>query len=200
MNRMWVPSGTRRKERIAYGLTPVEWRGASATARPPRRAGERDRGEHGGHDAHAERDREAAHRAGAERVEQDRRDQRREIGVDDRAQGLPEAGIDGGDRRPAVARLLPDPLVDQNVGIDRLPDRQHDAGDAGQRESRLQDRERGEHEQQVDHQREVGDQPEQAIVDHHECRDQDERRPRPSRRPRSSRRRGRDRRCALRRC
>ena len=62
-----------------------------------------DRGEHVGDDAEAERHGEALDRAGAELEQRQGRDQRGQVGVDDRAHRLGEAGVDRRQRRPAGA-------------------------------------------------------------------------------------------------
>ena len=62
--------------------------------------------------------------------------------------------------RFAAAQLLADALVDEHVRVDRHAERQHEAGDAGQRQRRApNDRHDGEHEQAVEDQRQVGDEP-----------------------------------------
>ena len=68
----------------------------------------------------------------AEHEEQRGRDQRRQVGVDDRRVGALEARIERRDRARPFACLFADALVDQDVGVDRKPDAKHDAGDAGQ--------------------------------------------------------------------
>ena len=65
---------------------------------------------------------------------------RGEVGVDDGRERAAEAGVERGDRRAAGAHLLADALVDQHVGVDRHADGQHDAGDAGQRQRRAEQR------------------------------------------------------------
>ena len=55
------------------------------------RTGHDDVGEHAGHEADGERDAEAAHRSGAEVKEDDGRDQRRDVRVEDRHERLAEA-------------------------------------------------------------------------------------------------------------
>ncbi len=64
--------------------------------------------------------------------------------------------------RPA-AHLLADALVDQHVGVDRDADGQHDAGDAGQRQRRVEQRQDAEDHRDVDRDRDVGEQAEQAV-------------------------------------
>src|ERR1700716_997923 len=85
-------------------------------------AGEQKRGEDRGDDTDAERHGEAAYRPGAD-IEQYRcGDEGGDVGVENRRQRPLEAGIDGG----------------QRVGLHGDADRQHDAGDAGQRERGIQ--------------------------------------------------------------
>ena len=79
-----------------------------------------------------------------------------------------EAGVDRGDRRAAGAHLLADALVDQHVGIDRDADGEHDAGDAGQRQRRVEQRQHAEDHRDVDRDRDVGEQAEQAVGHQHE--------------------------------
>ena len=47
-----------------------------------------------------------------------------------------------------LLKLLANPLVDQHVGVDRHADRQHQAGQAGQRERRLDQHHQRQHQQQ----------------------------------------------------
>ena len=72
------------------------------------------------------------------------------------------------DRRPAAAHLLADALVDQHVGVDRDADGQHDAGDAGQRQRRVEQRQHAKDHRDVDRHRDVGEQAEQAVGREHE--------------------------------
>ena len=62
--------------------------------------------------------------------------------VDDRGERPLVAGVDRRARGLAEPQLLADALVDQHVRVDRHTDREHDAGDAGQRERRAERRER----------------------------------------------------------
>ena len=61
--------------------------------------------------------------------------------------------------------LLADALVDQDVGVHRHAERQQDAGHAGQRQRRLQQRQDRELQHQVDQQRDVREPAEQAVED-----------------------------------
>src|SRR3954447_3611361 len=131
MRIQWVTKGSAFSDRHALRPLPPY----------PRRndqAGQRKRGENRGDDADAERHGKAAHRAGAD-IEQHRRgDEGGNVGIKDRRQRALEAGIDRRNRSSPAAQFLTDTLIDQHVGIHRDADRQHDAGDAGQRQRRVQ--------------------------------------------------------------
>ena len=75
--------------------------------------------------------------------------------------------------RAARPHLLADALVDQHVGVHRDADGQHDAGDAGQGQRRLQEREQAEDHADVDGDRDIGEQAEQAVGREHEDDHQD---------------------------
>src|SRR4030081_34329 len=100
---------------------------------PPRdnQAGQRKRRENRGDDADTERHGEAAHRAGADIEQHGGGDEGSDIGIENRRQRAPEPGVDRGDRVASAAQFLADALIDQNIGVDRNADREHDAGDAG---------------------------------------------------------------------
>ena len=74
--------------------------------------------------------------------------------------------------RPSL-RFLADSFVDQHVGIDRHADRQHDAGNARQRQRRLQQNDGGENQADVHGEREIGEYPEGAIGRQHVDDDED---------------------------
>src|SRR6185295_13815887 len=81
-------------------------------------AGEEDRREQTRHDTDHERDREAFDRPRPELVEDDAGHHHGDVGVDDRRERPPEAGID---RRPdglPEPELLADALEDEDVGVD----------------------------------------------------------------------------------
>ena len=48
-----------------------------------------------------------------------------------------------------------------------IADGEHDAGDAGQGQRRLQQRQHAQHDDEVQDQRQIGDQAEQAVVERH---------------------------------
>ena len=79
-----------------------------------------------------------------------------------------EAGIDRGNRSAPAAQFLADTLIDQHVGVDRDADRQHDAGNAGQRQRRIQQRQHAEDHRDVDGDRDVGEHAEQPVGQEHE--------------------------------
>ena len=66
------------------------------------------------------------------------------------------------------AHFLADALVDQHVGIDGDADREHDAGNAGQRQRRIEHRQDAEDHGDVDCHRDIRKQAEQPISDKHE--------------------------------
>ena len=90
--------------------------------------------------------------------------------VDERAL---EAGVDRRDRVAAAAQFLADALIDQHVGVDRDADGQHDAGDAGQRQRGVEQRQQAEDHGDVDGDRDIGEHAEQPIGHQHEDDDHD---------------------------
>src|SRR6266498_4608249 len=78
-------------------------------------AGEEDRGEEAGQDADRERDGEALHGSRPELVEDGRRDEHGDVGVDDRSEGAGEPRVDGGAHRLPGPELFPDALEDEDV-------------------------------------------------------------------------------------
>src|SRR3954447_16123984 len=81
--------------------------------------GQRERGEHRGDDADAERHGEAAHRPGADVKQHRGGDEGGDVGIQDGRQRALEAGVDRGNRVAPAAQFLADALVDQHVGIHR---------------------------------------------------------------------------------
>src|SRR3546814_13820251 len=75
------------------------------------------------HDAEHQGHREAAHRPGAEQEQQAGGDKRRHVGVDDGRVGTADAEVEGLECPGAASGFLADPLVSQDVGVDRQPDR-----------------------------------------------------------------------------
>src|SRR6266481_5407699 len=120
-------------------------------------AGKRERGENRGDDADAERHGEAAHRPGADIEQHGGCDESRDVGIQDGRERALEPGIDRRDRVAAAAQLLADALIDQHVGVDCDADRQHDAGNAGQGQRRVQQRQQAEDHGDVDGDRDVGE-------------------------------------------
>src|ERR1700676_3965853 len=136
-------------------------------------AGQGKCGKNRGNDADAERHGEAAHRPGAD-IEQHRGgDESGDVGIEDGRQRALEAGVDGRDRIAPAAQFLADALIDQNVGIDRDADGQHDAGNARQGERGVQQRQCAKDHRHVDGDRDVGEHPEQPVGQQHEDDDQD---------------------------
>src|SRR5262245_24894851 len=94
---------------------------------------EHERREDARDDAHRERHGEALDRSGAVLEQHQRGDQRRRVRVEDRPEGLLEAGGDGRARRAPGAELLADALEDDDVRVHRHADGEHEPGDAGHR-------------------------------------------------------------------
>src|SRR6478752_2960622 len=134
-----------------HGLRPLP-------LHPPRhdQAGKGKGGENRGDDADAEGHGEAAHRSGAD-IEQHRGgDEGRDVGIENRRQRALEASINRRDRGAAAAQFLADALVDQHVGIDRDANGEHDAGNAGQRQRGVEQRQDAKNHGDVDRDRDVG--------------------------------------------
>ncbi len=119
-------------------------------------AGDDERGEEIGDDAEHEGDGEATQRAGAEVGEHDGGDERGDVGVEDGAEGLLEAGVDGEAGGLAQRELVANALIDEHVGVDGHADGEHDAGDAGQREGEVELREEAEEKDEIHRQRDHG--------------------------------------------
>src|SRR5271165_2323083 len=117
MKPNFVFSGARRRSfmrRVPVWAPALSYRQLARTgAAVPERdhhPGHRHRGEDRGYDAEAERDSEAAHRAGAEEIEDERRDEHRHVRVDNGGEGASETGIERREHRPPKMRLLADAL------------------------------------------------------------------------------------------
>ncbi|SBP87233.1 hypothetical protein THIARS_50481 [Thiomonas delicata] len=136
--------------------------------------GEEHRGEHRGEDAQHVNDGKAAYRARTEDEQRQARDQRGDVGVENRGPGALVAGGDGRLGRGAVAQLLTHALVDQHVRVDGHAQRQRHGGDAGQGERGLQHRQQRHQQQQIHRQGNGGKRAEQHVVDAHEDDDGDE--------------------------
>src|ERR1700732_1748317 len=103
-----------------HGLRPLP----SHPARDDQ-TGKRERGENRSDDADAERDGEAAHRAGADVEQHGGGDEGGDVGIEDCRQSALEAGVDRRNRRASAAQFLADGLVDQHVRIQRDGVRRH---------------------------------------------------------------------------
>src|SRR6476469_4444946 len=136
-------------------------------------AGQLKRGENRGEDADSERNGEAADRTGTDIEQHGGGDEGGDIGIQNRRQRALEARVDCGNRVAAAAQFLPDTFIDQDVGINRDADRQHDAGDARQRQRGVQQRQHTEDHRDVDGHRDVGEKAEQPIGQEHEHDHQD---------------------------
>ena len=106
-----------------------------------------------------EREREALDARGREHEEDERREQRDHVRVDDRRDALAVALRDRGQHRSPGPRLLLYSLEDDDVGVGRHPDRQDQPGDPRQGQRDRDQLDQGEEEEPVDDQPEHGDQP-----------------------------------------
>ena len=70
-----------------------------------------------------------------------------------------------------LLKLLANPLVNQHVGVDGHADGEHQAGQAGQRERRLDQHHQRQDQQQIERQREAGHDAGEPVVDDHEQHD-----------------------------
>src|SRR5882757_6072123 len=174
-----VSSGTMRRRRTAVSFVHVRGADRYALRADPAhpigddQAGHRERREQRRDDADAERHREAAHRPGADEEQHGGRDEGGDVGVENGGERTAESGVDRRDGAAAAAHLLADALVDQHVGIDRDAHREHDAGDAGQRQGRVEQRQDAEDHADIDRHRDIGEQAEQPVGHQHENDDQD---------------------------
>ena len=135
-------------------------------------ARQREGGEDGGDDADGERHREALHRASSH-VEKDHGgDEGGEVRVDDRRQSPRKAGIERLNQGPAPSPLLAHALVNDDVGVHRHADSQHDAGNARHGERGPKHRENRDDQADVGCEREVGDHAERAVGNEHEADDE----------------------------
>ena len=111
------------------------------------------------HQPEDQRDGEALQLVCAHRKQHHGRNERREIRVDDRRERpLEPVANRHADGCPAI-RLLPHALVDEHVGIDRHAHGEHEAGQAGERERRLERDHQRNDEQDIEQHRQVGHEP-----------------------------------------
>src|SRR5271165_2722351 len=133
----------------------------------------KDRREQVGRQAKAEGHSEAAYRAGAEQEQNDGRNDRRHVSVNDRDPGVSKALVHRRRRRLAVPQLLAYALEDQNVGVHAHADRQDDACDSRQGERRPGEAEEAEQDDQVQEQPQVRVDARGTVIEEHEHHDRD---------------------------
>ena len=133
-----------------------------------------DGGEHRDRGTDQEHEREAAHRRGRDREEDEGGDRRDDVGVDDRVEALRVAGLDRGADTTSGARLFLDAFEDDDVRVGGHPERQHEAGEAREGQRHVEDQDRGVEERGVDAEPEHGDEPEEAVEDQQEEGDEQE--------------------------
>src|SRR5436189_289090 len=131
------------------------------------------RGEHRRAETDQQRDGESFDRAGAELKQEQRRDDRGEVRIDDRGERAGEALLDRRAHGFLLAQLFADALEYQYVRVDGHPQREDDAGEAGQRERGVEVRHHAEQDDEVQEERDdsvdAG-----ALVVHDQRRDKDQ--------------------------
>ena len=129
-----------------------------------------------GDDADRERQGEPLHLGGRRVVQDQADDEVGDVGVEDRAERFLIAEPNRAAQFHFAAEdLLPDPLVDEHVGVDGHADGEHDAGQSGQREGAVDKRHEAEDDQAVDDERDAGDHAGEKVVQHHERRHRNDR-------------------------
>src|SRR5215831_1311993 len=137
-------------------------------------AGDEHRGEDGAEQPGQERDREPLDGAGPVAEEEEGRDDRGHVRVDDRPEGAGEPLVDGGAHRLPEPELLADALEDQHVAVDRHADREDQPGDPREGQRRAEVGHPPQHQHDVHEQGEDGVDARKAVVDEHEEGDADE--------------------------
>ena len=132
------------------------------------------RGEQAGGHADGERDTETFDRAGAHENEDDGRDERGDVRVEDGAKGFAVTGVERAAQGFAGGEFLADTLEDQHVGVHRHADGEDDAGDAGQRERGADRAHDAEEDDDVQDERHVCDEAGEHVIDQHETGDGDD--------------------------
>ena len=143
---------------------------------PPEQREDGARREHGGQ--HRERrpdeehEGEAAHAGGRHREQHHRRDRRHDVRVDDRREALLVALRDRRLHRAPAAHLFLDAFEDDDVRVGRNAERQHEAGEARERQRDVEEQDRGVQERRVDAEPDDGHDAEEAVEDQEEDRDE----------------------------
>src|SRR5437660_8577138 len=168
MNGRLVPIRSWSMERASSGSDAEPLDRAAGQHEVEDHSGEQHGGEHVGPQTDDQGDREPLHRPGAEAEQEERAQDRRHVGVENRAEGAVVAELDRLPHRLLVPQLLADALEDEHVGVHRHADREHQPGDAGQRERRADERHRGGDVQHVERQGGDRNRPRELVVDQHE--------------------------------
>src|ERR1043165_3878452 len=138
MNARLVLSGTSFSRRMSRSSNMQFFGPRLADPERDHHAGDVDRGEHRGERHPHEDDGKATHRPRAEIEHQHGRDDIGDVRVENGGRGLAIARFKRVMEAAAPPLLLPDAFVDQHVRVHRRADRQHEAGDARQRQGRLE--------------------------------------------------------------
>ena len=117
---------------------------------------------------HHERHRETPQLLGADDVQDDAGDDRRRMHVDDGGHRAAEAVADDHPHRGPALLFFAHPLVDEHVRVDRHPDAQHQAGQAGQGESGLGHDHQRQHQDKIEDHGAIGHDPGKLVIPEHE--------------------------------
>ena len=125
-------------------------------------------GKHAHHDPDEQRDGKTADLVGTDHVEHHGHQQRGDIGIDNCGKGPAKAILDGHADCSSTPLFLTNPFKNQHIRVNRHSDCQHQAGQAGQRESGLDEDHRPHHQHQVQQQANHGHDAREAVITDHE--------------------------------
>src|SRR6185437_7158016 len=132
------------------------------------------RGEQAGGDTDGQRDAESFHRTGAHENQNDGRNQRRDVRVENGAEGAVIAGFERATQGFALGRFLANALENQHVGVDGHTYGEHDTGDAGQGQRGVDGGHDAQQDDDVEDQRHIRDRAGDAVINQHEAGNQND--------------------------
>ena len=125
-------------------------------------------GKHAHHDPDKQRDGKTADLVSTDHVEHHGHQQRGDIGIDNRGEGPAKAILNGHADRSPTPLFLTNPFKNQHIRINGHSDRQHQASQAGQRESGLDEDHHPHHQHQVQQQANHSHDAREPVVTDHE--------------------------------
>ena len=123
---------------------------------------------HRSDDTDRERDREPFDRSRTEPEQNSNFEQGRQVRVDNRAERFLVGGVNCRLQVLAVLQFLPQPFINQDVGIDRHADRQNDPGNARESENEAEERHDAKEQHSVHRQSDERDNACRPIINRHE--------------------------------